>query len=681
MVSTEPERAGLAVYLDAVLRPGRGNEWIVPLGAGAAAGGPDNSINDDDFLSVPCGESFGRQSDGGAAAAAAGGSGVGVLRGGAPSAAVCLSEAVSSGVPSLGLRVLLEIVRPPAPPASSSPQAAAGAGGRAALYRAIAVLVAANRKSPLTRPVVVLTDLREAWKLLWLGGARPGWGRSTAGGEAAGFAGEFVGVFGAMDVYCWRLSAADAASVVQSMLQEEAVEWDGQVSWPWPSRRRGSGSSGGGGSVEDARSGAREGGGVGGRGRGGGDGDLSGPLAVLRERHLVTTHSRRQRGLLRSLTSGPAGATAHSCTYTNNGGGGSEGIAHYLGGVGRTSSPPLAMEMALRRGAASSSYTGHHSLPGQRMAGGSLGDVAESQPRESRAFSHGGWRGDAAESQPRESRSRAFSYGGHQYYHHGNGVDRADEADGYVFDEPFGGGGGGGGSGSGGGGGGHLSNGYPAHGGGGYAGNGGGSHAALNGYSGGAFFRDGAVAAAAARGSPLAPSSPLAGGRASDQGVLRHLMGFAAGDGFLFVAGVSRGWRAAWGIERPPETTIDAAVQSPSRLGWARASGLDWGPNVCARAAAGAHLATLRYARALKCPWDWRTCAHAATKVCSCVCAVCVFTPRFWVGGVNFLVCLKDHPRGTRIFSPWLPKCCGDWVVWIWRSAKCVGHGSSLSNA
>lgn len=100
-----------------------------------------------------------------------------------------------------------------------------------------------------------------------------------------------------------------------------------------------------------------------------------------------------------------------------------------------------------------------------------------------------------------------------------------------------------------------------------------------------------------------------------DPTVLRHLLPFVAGDGFLFVAGVSRGWRDAWGVERPPETTIDAAVESPSRLGWARASGLEWGAIVCARAAAGGHLATLRYARALKCPWDWRTCAHSATKV------------------------------------------------------------------
>jgi len=71
VVSTEPERAGLAVYLNAVLRPGQGNEWIVPLGAGVATGGLDNSIIDDDFLSVPCGGSMGRHSDGGTAAAAA----------------------------------------------------------------------------------------------------------------------------------------------------------------------------------------------------------------------------------------------------------------------------------------------------------------------------------------------------------------------------------------------------------------------------------------------------------------------------------------------------------------------------------------------------------------------------------------------------------------------------------
>ncbi|CAN0536503.1 unnamed protein product, partial [Scytosiphon promiscuus] len=39
-----------------------------------------------------------------------------------------------------------------------------------------------------------------------------------------------------------------------------------------------------------------------------------------------------------------------------------------------------------------------------------------------------------------------------------------------------------------------------------------------------------------------------------------------------------------------------------SRLGWARSSGCSWGPMVCARAAAGGYLATLRYARAIGCP-------------------------------------------------------------------------------
>ena len=114
--------------------------------------------------------------------------------------------------------------------------------------------------------------------------------------------------------------------------------------------------------------------------------------------------------------------------------------------------------------------------------------------------------------------------------------------------------------------------------------------------------------------------APLAGGEPS---VLRRVMEFAYDDGFLFVAGVSRSWRGAWCVERPPETSIDAAVQSPSRLGWARASGCSWGPMICARAAAGGHLATLRYARAIGCPWDWRTCAHAASKVGYAIFASC----------------------------------------------------------
>lgn len=194
-----------------MLPPGGGNAWVIPPAAAAtaAAGGCNSDIdhghgsNDADFLSTSLGGSWRTRSLPVGAGAVSG-----VLRGGAPAAAICLSEAVSCGAPSLGLRVLLEIVRPAAAPAveaepsssgsatggggaggggggsASSPVAGGGlSGGQAALYRAIAVLVAANRRSPLTRPVVVLTDLRSAWKIIWLGGARSGVARRGEGGE------------------------------------------------------------------------------------------------------------------------------------------------------------------------------------------------------------------------------------------------------------------------------------------------------------------------------------------------------------------------------------------------------------------------------------------------------------------------------------------------------------------
>lgn len=203
-----------------MLPPGGRNAWVVPAAGAAAARAGDgdgdgdsdsDGSNDADFLSTPLGGNWRTRSPavpsggGGGAGAGAGG----VLRGGAPAAAICTSEAVSCGAPSLGLRVVLEIVRPVSASASAAAGDGAGAGageaelssnrgsvggggggggcgGQAALYRAIAVLVAANRKSPLTRPVVVLTDLCGAWKIIWLGGARSGVTRRGEGGTVGG---------------------------------------------------------------------------------------------------------------------------------------------------------------------------------------------------------------------------------------------------------------------------------------------------------------------------------------------------------------------------------------------------------------------------------------------------------------------------------------------------------------
>ncbi|CAN0160045.1 unnamed protein product, partial [Ectocarpus sp. 12 AP-2014] len=646
----DQERAGLRAYLNAVILPGDANEWVVPVAGGqdpgdaAESGGHDN--NSSDFLSVPCDGSWrrGRRSsqagDGRAAATEGRGATQGEVRGGVPSAAICLSEAISCGAPASGLRVLLEVVLPEATSASANGTAvssckngedngcrrgrgschgalsprAAGAGGQqaAGLYRAIGVLVAANRRSPLTRPVVVLTDLQTSWKLLWLGGARSG---LAPAGEAAAAAAETAFHHAAattvdgdeVDVFVWRMSPRDAISVVRSMLDEEAVGWDGQVSWaPSQGNAAAAGAaSGGGGTHGDdgfhALAWASEGAAGGGRGGGGGGnaaGGSKGPMESLRDRHLV---GRRNFGRPHSCPRNGDSRAAFSAASANGGG----GVEAYIGGIARTSSPPLAMEMALRREHASS-FTGN-SLPGQWTAtGGSFGEGGELPPRECRAFSAG-------------------------VQHASDGLDRAAEMMGrrsaLANLYPLHGGGGGGNSGGGGGAGdegysvddrfrGRLSN---------------GNHHSTNGgatpreHGGGSFDNDGrgssdnnstrqrSYTASSPRtrplSSPSAPVNPLA-----DPTILRDLIPFAAGDGFLFVAGISRSWRDAWGVERPPETEIDAAVQSPSRLGWARASGLGWGPSVCARAASGGHLATLRYARALGCPWDWTCCALATTK-------------------------------------------------------------------
>ncbi|CAM9913461.1 unnamed protein product, partial [Sphacelaria rigidula] len=53
--------------------------------------------------------------------------------------------------------------------------------------------------------------------------------------------------------------------------------------------------------------------------------------------------------------------------------------------------------------------------------------------------------------------------------------------------------------------------------------------------------------------------------------VLLHLMPFIAGEGYLFVAGVSKHWRTSWG-DRVKETHLSVAVQSESCLAWSRAS-------------------------------------------------------------------------------------------------------------
>lgn len=96
--------------------------------------------------------------------------------------------------------------------------------------------------------------------------------------------------------------------------------------------------------------------------------------------------------------------------------------------------------------------------------------------------------------------------------------------------------------------------------------------------------------------------------------IVGHIIPFASGDGYLFVAGVSKLWQTAWeynhGISR--HTALTAVVQSTARLAWAKSSGCPWTLEVCNSAAASGHLEVLQWCRANGCPWGASTCATAA---------------------------------------------------------------------
>lgn len=97
-----------------------------------------------------------------------------------------------------------------------------------------------------------------------------------------------------------------------------------------------------------------------------------------------------------------------------------------------------------------------------------------------------------------------------------------------------------------------------------------------------------------------------------DDDILLHLIPFVIPEGYLYVAGVTKCWQEAWGMH-PKITSIDNAVESASRLEWAKGQqGWSWDATVCRRSAAGGHLGALRYARSQGCPWNEQTCSEAA---------------------------------------------------------------------
>lgn len=149
--------------------------------------------------------------------------------------------------------------------------------------------------------------------------------------------------------------------------------------------------------------------------------------------------------------------------------------------------------------------------------------------------------------------------------------------------------------------------------------------------AGGAAGADGNAAGAAAgadAGLPQ-PRNPLV----SNCDVLRHIKLFSSKKlDFLFFAGVSRQWRVAWddapgndggngddGAEEQgrnasssKQTAVGAAVQSVSRLAWAKDCGCPWDTITSMRAASGGFLAVLQWARDHDCPVDEGACAAAA---------------------------------------------------------------------
>ena len=87
---------------------------------------------------------------------------------------------------------------------------------------------------------------------------------------------------------------------------------------------------------------------------------------------------------------------------------------------------------------------------------------------------------------------------------------------------------------------------------------------------------------------------------------------------FLFVAGTSRQFYRVYTRICEKEnhttetTTMKSAMESISRLEWARANDCPWNVNTCAYAARNGHLEALQWAREGGCPWNWQTCAGAA---------------------------------------------------------------------
>lgn len=98
--------------------------------------------------------------------------------------------------------------------------------------------------------------------------------------------------------------------------------------------------------------------------------------------------------------------------------------------------------------------------------------------------------------------------------------------------------------------------------------------------------------------------------------ILGVVMPFASDQGYLFVAGVSKRWRMAWG-DRPENTRMESALRSVSCVAWAKDSGCRWDKWICWQVAKGGSLEVMQWCRANGCPWDEWACMKAAEGVTS----------------------------------------------------------------
>lgn len=123
--------------------------------------------------------------------------------------------------------------------------------------------------------------------------------------------------------------------------------------------------------------------------------------------------------------------------------------------------------------------------------------------------------------------------------------------------------------------------------------------------------------------------------------ILSVLVDFVSEDRYLFFAPVSRAWRAAWGAQKRPAVTRQAAADSSASqleeslesglprdrvelsgalarhghlelLELAREHGCAWGAVTCSAAAGAGELELLQWCKYNGCPWDDRTPTAAA---------------------------------------------------------------------